>query len=270
MKKIILENGVPMPQLGLGVWKSGNGEELQTALTKAFEIGYRHIDTAAFYFNEEGVGRAIQDSGIDRSEFFVTTKLWNEDHGYEKALAAFDLSLEKLGVSYVDLYLIHWPVRGKFVETWKAMENIYASGRAKAIGVSNFMQHHLEELLATVSIKPMVNQVEHHPYLVQPALKNFCDAHNIVMEAWSPLMQGHVFEVPFLAELAQKYKKTIAQIVLRWNIQKDIVVIPKSIHPERLAENFAIWDFEITPEDMQAIDSLDGNKRFGPDPDLFV
>lgn len=270
MKYVTLANGVQMPQLGLGVWKSGNGEELQSAIAKAFGIGYRHFDTAAFYFNEEGVGKAIKHSGIDRSDIFVTTKLWNEDQGYDKALKAFDLSLEKLGLDYVDLYLVHWPVKGKFVDTWRAMEAIYASGKVKAIGVSNFLQHHLEALLPTVNVKPMVNQVEHHPYLVQSNLKSFCDAHNVQYEAWSPLMQGHIFEVPFLAELSQKYNRTIAQIVLRWNIQKGIVVIPKSIHPDRLAENFAIWDFELTADDMKSIDSLDQSKRFGPDPDLFA
>lgn len=269
MQTIELYNGVRIPQLGLGVWQSGNGEALQEALNAAFNTGYRHIDTASFYHNEAGVGQAINNSGIDRSELFITTKVWNEDQGYAETLQAFERSLALLNTSYIDLYLVHWPVKGKERDTWKAMEELYRKGKVKAIGVSNFLQHHLEALLPYCTVRPMINQMEHHPYLVQKELQVFCRQHGIRFEAWSPLMQGGVFAIPLLQELSLKYNKTIAQIVLRWNIQNGIISIPKSIHPERIAENFDIWDFEISTEDLARIDALDRGQRVGPDPDLF-
>lgn len=269
MQTIELQNGVQIPQLGLGVWQSGNGAALQEALSAAFATGYRHIDTASFYHNEAGVGQAINDSGMDRAEFFITTKVWNEDQGYENTLQAFERSLALLNTSYIDLYLIHWPVKGKERDTWKAMEELYSQGKVKAIGVSNFLQHQLEALLPYCTIKPMINQLEHHPYLVQKDLQQFCQQHQIRFEAWSPLMQGGVFSIPLLQELSLKYNKTIAQVVLRWNIQNGIISIPKSIHPERIAENFDIWDFEITAADLALIDALDKGQRVGPDPEVF-
>ncbi|RYD97352.1 MAG: aldo/keto reductase [Sphingobacteriales bacterium] len=269
MKTIELYNGVQVPQLGLGVWQSGNGEALQGALTAAFNTGYRHIDTASFYHNEAGVGQAIHYSGIDRSELFITTKVWNEDQGYASTLKACERSLTLLNTPYIDLYLVHWPVKGKERDTWSAMEELYRQGKVKAIGVSNFLQHHLEALLSYCTIKPMINQLEHHPYLVQKQLQEFCQQHDIRFEAWSPLMQGGVFAIPLLQDLSAKYHKTIAQIVLRWNLQNDIISIPKSIRPERIAENFNIWDFELSPEDLALIDTLDKGRRVGPDPDVF-
>lgn len=269
MQAIELYNGVQVPQLGLGVWQSGNGETLQEALSAAFDTGYRHIDTASFYHNEAGVGQAINNSGIDREKLFITTKVWNADQGYAATLKAFERSMALLNTPYIDLYLIHWPVKGKEKETWKAMEELYLQGKVKAIGVSNFLQHHLEALLLDCSIKPMINQLEHHPYLVQKDLQEFCRQQDIRFEAWSPLMQGGVFTIPLLQDLASKYNKTIAQIVLRWNMQNGIVSIPKSIHPKRIAENYDIWDFEIAAEDMRLIDALDKGQRVGPDPDLF-
>ncbi|HRP89668.1 MAG TPA: aldo/keto reductase [Edaphocola sp.] len=270
MKSRKLSNGVLMPQLGLGVWKSGIGKALNKAMHAAIDCGYRHFDTASFYENEEGVGQAIKESTIHRNDFFITTKVWNEDQGYEQTLKAFDLSLKKLNSGYVDLYLVHWPVTGKYLQTWKALEYLYQQGAVKAIGVSNFLKHHLETLLPQVEIAPMVNQLEHHPYLVQKELQTFCRQNLIQFEAWSPLMQGGVFEIPLLEQLSKKYNKSIAQVVLRWNIQNEIVVIPKSIHSERIKQNFEIWDFEIEPQDMEAIDALDQHIRVGPDPDSFV
>lgn len=260
-----------MPQIGLGVWLSGNGAELDTAIKSALDVGYRHIDTAAFYFNESGVGRAIAESGVERSEVFVTTKVWNDDQGYEKTLKAFDKSLNELRMDHVDLYLVHWPVKDKYIETWTALEELYEQGKVKAIGVSNFLQHHLEVLLPHCAVKPMVNQLEHHPYLVQKELQRFCEQHQIQFEAWRPLMGGNLmFEIPVLRTLAERYGKTPAQILLRWNIQNNIVTIPKSIDPRRLKENFDIWDFELSASDLAAIDALDKHKRLGPDPDVFV
>ncbi|HTO14387.1 MAG TPA: aldo/keto reductase [Edaphocola sp.] len=270
MNEVLLSNGVKMPQLGLGVWKSGVGKALNIAMHTAMDCGYRHFDTASFYENEEGVGQAIKESSIDRKDVFVTTKVWNDDQGYEQTLSAFDISLKKLNIEYIDLYLVHWPVSGMYLETWKALEYLYDQGAVKAIGVSNFLKHHLDDLLVHSSIKPMVNQLEHHPYLVQKNLQQFCKKENIQFEAWSPLMQGDIFKIPLLEKLAEQYGKSIAQIVLRWNIQNDIVVIPKSIHADRIRENAAILDFEIKAQDMAAIDALDQNKRMGPDPDVFV
>ncbi|RQO30766.1 aldo/keto reductase [Taibaiella sp. KBW10] len=267
--EVTLHNGVKMPMLGLGVWKTSEGQEVEDAVAFALEQGYRHIDTASFYKNETGVGHAIRNSSVASEEIFVTTKVWNEDQGYAATFKAYESSLSLLGLDYVDLYLVHWPVKGLFKETWRALEDLYQAGRVKAIGVSNFLQHHLEALLPDARIVPMVNQLEHHPYLVQASLQGFCKAHQIQFEAWSPLMQGRIFEIERLKQLSEKYRKTIAQIVLRWNIQNGIVTIPKSVSPRRILENSQIFDFDLSPEDMQAINQLDRQERIGPDPDVF-
>ena len=264
-----LHNGVKMPWLGLGVWQSKDGAEVENAISWALEVGYRSIDTASIYQNESGVGNAILGSQVPRSEIFLTTKVWNQDQGYESTFKAFETSLEKLKTDYVDLYLIHWPVHGKFAETWKALEEIYRSGKAKAIGVSNFLVHHLKELLQQSQVVPMVNQVEFHPYLKQPHLQEFCLDNQIQLEAWSPLMQGKFTEVQELAQIGEKYNKTPAQVILRWDLEHGVVTIPKSVKKERLISNADIFDFELTPEEIAILDQLDKGHRFGPDPDNF-
>jgi diketogulonate reductase-like aldo/keto reductase len=258
-----------MPYFGLGVFKVQDGDEVQQAVKYALSAGYKHIDTASLYGNERGVGQAMRESGIPRKEIFVTSKIWNADQGYTNTLRAFDVSMKLLGFEYLDLYLVHWPVKGKYIDTWKALEQIYAEGRVRAIGVSNFLRHHLDDLLAHCKVLPMVNQMEFHPRLVQQELIDFCSSHSIQYEAWGPLMQGKIFNIKELHTLAAKYKKDIAQLVLRWNLQKGIVTIPKSIHHERIISNTQIFDFEISPEDMEAINRLDKNERVGADPDNF-
>ncbi|AST07077.1 aldo/keto reductase [Anoxybacillus flavithermus] len=265
-----LHNGVRMPWLGLGVYKVQEGDEVNRAVRTALEVGYRHIDTAAFYDNEKGVGQAVRKSGIPRDEIFVTTKVWNSDQGYESTLQAFDASLKKLGFDYIDLYLVHWPVKGKYKETYKALEKLYKDGFVRAIGVSNFQIHHLEDILSDCEIKPMVNQVEFHPRLTQKPLLDFCKQHDIQLEAWSPLMRGgDLLNERTLVNIAQKYGKTPAQVILRWDLQHEVVTIPKSVTPERIAQNANIFDFALTKEDMDAIDALNENHRIGPDPDNF-
>ncbi|AEV17941.1 aldo/keto reductase [Geobacillus sp. G4] len=264
-----LHNGVKMPWVGLGVYKVKEGEEVRSAVRTALEIGYRHVDTAAFYENEEGVGRAIRESGIPREQVFVTTKVWNTDQGYETTLKAFDKSLKKLGFDYVDLYLVHWPVKGKYKETYKALEKLYKDGYVRAIGVSNFHIHHLQDVLADCEIKPMVNQVEYHPRLTQKELLTFCRENGIQLEAWSPLMRGEILSEPTIIDIGRKYGKTPAQVVLRWDLQHGVVTIPKSVTPARIKENADIFDFSLTDEEMKQIDALNLNKRVGPDPDNF-
>jgi methylglyoxal/glyoxal reductase len=266
-----LHNGVKMPWLGLGVFKVEDGAEVVKSVKIALEVGYRSIDTAAIYGNEEGVGKAIAESTVPREELFITTKVWNSNHGYEAALAAFDVSMEKLGLDYLDLYLIHWPLpsQGKFVETWKALEKLYKDGRVRAIGVSNFKVHHLEEIIANCEIIPMVNQVEYHPRFNQQELHDFCKKHGIQLEAWSPLMQGGLLEEPALVEIAKKYNKSTAQIIIRWDIQTGVVTIPKSVKPHRIAENADVFDFELSQEDMDKINALNQDQRMFADPDDF-
>ncbi|KIP20945.1 MULTISPECIES: aldo/keto reductase [Anoxybacillus] len=265
-----LHNGVRMPWLGLGVYKVQEGDEVIRSVRTALEVGYRHIDTAAFYENEEGVGRAIRESAIRREEVFVTTKVWNSDQGYESTLKAFHTSLKKLGFDYIDLYLVHWPVKEKYKETYKALEKLYKDGFVRAIGVSNFQIHHLEHILADCEIKPMVNQVEFHPRLTQKELLAFCKQHQIQLEAWSPLMRGgELLNEPTLVDIAQKYGKTPAQVILCWDLQHEVVTIPKSVTPQRIAQNANIFDFTLTKEEMDAIDALNENRRIGPDPDHF-
>ncbi|MED4878243.1 aldo/keto reductase [Anoxybacillus geothermalis] len=265
----VLHNGVQMPWVGLGVYKVKEGEEVKSAVRTALEIGYRHIDTAAFYENEEGVGQAIRESGIPREQVFVTTKVWNTDQGYETTLKAFDKSLKKLGFDYVDLYLVHWPVKGKYKETYKALEKLYKDGYVRAIGVSNFQIHHLQDVLADCEIKPMVNQVEYHPRLTQKELQAFCRENGIQLEAWSPLMRGEILTEPTIVEIGKKYGKTPAQVVLRWDLQHGVVTIPKSVTPARIKENANLFDFSLTAEEMKQIDALNLNKRIGADPDNF-
>lgn len=266
-----LHNGVQMPWLGLGVFKVAEGPDVENSVKWALEAGYRHIDTAALYGNERGVGKAIRESGIPRQEVFVTTKVWNDDirRGYDAVLRAYDQSLEKLGFDYVDLYLVHWPVKGHYKDAWRALERIYADGRVRAIGVSNFLVHHLEDLLAGAKVVPMVNQVEFHPRLMQKDLMEFCRRHRIIEEAWAPLGQGSVFNIPELQEIARARGKTVAQVVLRWEIQHQVVTIPKSVHRERIVANAQIFDFELSAEEMARIDALDANQRVGADPNNF-
>lgn len=268
-----LHNGVKMPWFGLGVFKVEEGPELENAVKTAIKHGYRSIDTAAIYGNEEGVGRGIREglkeAGISREELFVTSKVWNADLGYESTLAAYEASLKKLNLEYLDLYLIHWPVEGKFKEAWRALETLYKEGRVKAIGVSNFHIHHLKELMKDAEIKPMVDQVEHHPRLTQKELQDFCKEQGIQFEAWSPLMQGQLLDNPVLKEIADKHHKSIAQVILRWDLQNGVVTIPKSTKEHRIVENASVFDFELTKEEMDRIDGLDQNHRVGPDPDNF-
>ena len=262
-----LHNGVKMPYLGLGVFKS---ERVTNSVQWALESGYRHIDTAAIYNNEKEVGIAIKQSDVDRDKIFLVSKVWNTDQGYKNTIKAYDQSLKRLKVDYLDLYLIHWPVKNKFVETWKALEYLYEQGRVKSIGVSNFLKHHLDELLPESTIIPMVNQMEFHPYLVQQELVDFCSLHGIQYEAWSPLMRGKIFEIALLKNLAVKYNKTIAQIVLRWDLQKGVITIPKSSNEKRIKSNADLFDFELSQEDVEEIDHLDRDFRIGPDPDNFA
>ena len=268
---IILNNGVQMPQLGFGVWQVPDDEAF-TAVGAALDAGYRSIDTAAAYGNEEGTGKAITRSGIPREELFVTTKLWNSDHGYDAALRAFDSSLEKLGLDHVDLYLIHWPLPAKdtAVDTYKALEKIYSEGRARAIGVSNFLPEHLERLIDATSVIPAVNQIELHPHLQQRAAREYHAEQGITTEAWSPLGQGKgLLEVPAIVAIARKHNVTPAQVVLRWHVQLGNVAIPKSVTPSRIVENIDIFSFELDEEDMAAIRALNEDRRLGPDPAEF-
>jgi diketogulonate reductase-like aldo/keto reductase len=263
-----LSNGVKMPWLGLGVWQVEEGMEVISAVKTAIKEGYRSIDTAAVYGNEEGVGKAIRECGVPREELFITTKLWNSNQGYESTLKAFSSSMKKLGLDYLDLYLIHWPVKGKYTDTWRAFEKLYRDGSVRAIGVSNFHVHHLLDLFETAGTIPMVDQIEYHPLLTQKEVRSFCKKNRIQMEAWSPLMQGRL-NIPLLSELAGKYGKTPAQIVLRWDLQNEVVTIPKSVQAARIAENRDIFDFELSEDDMASIEELNQNRRFGADPDHF-
>nr|WP_308168194.1 aldo/keto reductase [Nonomuraea sp. NEAU-A123] len=265
---VTLNNDVAMPQLGFGVFQVPD-DETTAAVTSALEAGYRSIDTAAIYGNERGVGRALAASDIPREELFVTTKLWNDDQGYDATLAAFDTSLEKLGLDHVDLYLIHWPTpaRDRYLDTWRAFEKLLADGRTRAIGVSNFQVPHLQRLLEHTGITPVVNQVELHPALQQSELRAFHAEHRIATEAWSPLAQGAVLGAQAIVDIAGKYGVSPAQVVLRWHLQTGNVVIPKSVTPERIRQNLDVFGFELSDDAIAAITGLDTGTRTGPDPD---
>jgi diketogulonate reductase-like aldo/keto reductase len=264
--KVKLNNGVEMPIFGLGTYQADPGTSTRQAVLHALETGYRLIDTAALYGNEDDVGEAVKESGIPREEIFVTTKLWNDDHGYDRTLAAFEESLGLLGLSYVDLYLIHWPVEDLRGDSWRALEKLLEEGKCRAIGVSNYMIWHLEELLNESSTVPTVNQVEFSPYLYQKDLLEFCHSRDIRLEGYSPLTKGHKLKDSRLATMASKYSKTPAQILIRWSLQREAITIPKSSKKERILENANVFDFSISPEDMRVLDSYDESLRTSWDP----
>ncbi len=269
-----LNNGNHIPRLGFGTWESLE-EEGYNAVSTALETGYRHIDTAAAYKNEIVVGRAIKDSGVPREEIFLTTKLWNSERGYDKTLAAFQNALVNLGTDYLDLYLIHWPANKKQydnwkeinADTWRAFEKLFQEGKIKNIGVSNFLPHHLEALMETAKILPCINQIEHHPGYMQQKTVDFCKNHDILVEAWSPLGRGNVLKNETITGIAEKYGKTPAQICIRWNLQLDLLPLPKSVTPERIKSNFEVFDFEISEADMERISSLPEIGFTGLNPD---
>lgn len=264
-----LANGVKMPWLGLGVYKVEDGQEVVDSVKYAIKAGYKSIDTAKIYENEEGVGQAIKESGVSREELFVTSKVWNADQGYDTTIQAFETSLNKLGLEYLDLYLIHWPVEGKYKDTWKALEKLYKDGKIRAIGVSNFQVHHLEDLIAGAEVKPMVNQIEFHPLLTQTEVREYCKKQEIQVEAWSPLAQGELLDNEVLAQIAEKHGKSTAQVILRWDLQNEVVTIPKSTKEQRIIQNADVFDFELNAEEVEKINALNQNHRVGPDPDNF-
>lgn len=261
-----LNTGAPIPQVGLGVWQSGRGEETQGAVRAALKHGYRHVDTARIYGNEADVGKAIAASGVPREQVFVTTKLWNDDQGYDSALHAFDKSLDRLGLDYVDLYLLHWPVAGKRLDSWRALEKVFAERRARAIGVSNFLRPHLEELLGKAKVVPAVDQIEISPFLQQRDAREVCEQHGIVVEAYSPLTRGQRLDHPVVVEIAKRVQRSPAQVLLRWGVQHGLVVLPKSVHEKRIVENAALFDFALDDAAMTKLDALEEGLATGWDP----
>ncbi len=261
-----LNNGVELPRLGLGVFRAPRGEVTREAVSAALAAGYRHIDTARIYGNERDVGAAVRESGLPRQDIFVTTKLWNEDQGYDSALRACERSLKDLGLEYVDLYLVHWPVPGRRLDSWRALEKLLADGKCRAIGVSNFLEHHLDELLGKAKVVPAVNQVEQHPFLHQPSLLRYCAGKGIAVEAYSPLTKGMRLGDPRVVELARKYGKSPAQVLIRWCLEHGLVVIPKSVHAERIRENASVFDFSFSPEDLRQLDGMNEDLYTGWDP----
>lgn len=264
-----LANGILIPRLGLGVYKMTDRDETLQAITTAIDLGYRAIDTAALYYNEEEVGEAIRNASVTREELFVTTKVWNSDQGYDNTLRAFETSLKKLNMDYVDLYLTHWPVEGKFVDTYRAIERLYDEKLIRVPGVSNHHEQHLQQVLASCNVAPMVNQVELQPYLNQAELRAFCQEHHIAVTAWSPLGRGHVLNDETITRIAADYGVTPAQVIIRWHLQNDVIVIPKSVTPARIKENSEVFHFELTEATMQEINALNCNERFGQNPDSF-
>jgi 2,5-diketo-D-gluconate reductase A len=267
---VVLNNGVEIPQLGFGTYQIAP-REARDATLAALEVGYRHIDTAEMYANERQVGQAVRDSGLGRDEVFLTSKLNNGFHAYDDALKAFDRTLDEIGFDRLDLFLIHWPLPkvGDFVETWTAMEEIYRSGRVRAVGVSNFGAHHLQRILDETATVPVVNQIEVHPYLTQDDLRAFGAAHGIATEAWAPIARGSVSDDATIGAVAERHGRTPAQVTLRWHLQRGDIVFPKSVHRSRMEENFAVFDFELTDDEMAAISGCNRDERTGPDPDTF-
>jgi methylglyoxal/glyoxal reductase len=267
-----LNNGVPMPRFGLGVFKSAPGAETADAVSAAIAAGYRSIDTATFYANEASVGEGIRAAGVPREELFLTTKVWKDDQGYDRTIEVFNESLELMGLDYLDLYLVHWPIEPTCLDTWRALETLYREKKVRAIGVSNFEARHIERVLRETEIVPAVNQIELHPYLQQKALRYYCAAHNIAVEAWSPIARGGVTEDETLQSIGAAHGKSPVQVTLRWELQREIITIPKSVHPERIRENADIFDFELSEDELARIDALDRGEagRLGPHPDTFA
>ena len=263
-------HGIRMPRIGLGTYKSAEGDEVREAVAVALGSGYRSIDTASLYGNERGIGEAIAASGVPREDIFLTTKVWNDEQGFNETLAACERSLERLGTDYVDLYLVHWPIRSKMHDTWRAMEDLRESGVVRAIGVCNHLPHHLQALLDLAHIAPAVDQVEFHPWLQQPSLQTFCAEHDVMLEAWAPLMKGRVGEEPELVRIAASHGVTPAQVAIRWVLQQGYVVIPKSVHADRVESNLDVFGFELSDAEMAAIGGLDRGHRLGPDPDAYA
>jgi diketogulonate reductase-like aldo/keto reductase len=261
-----LNNGVEIPLLGLGVYQAQRGDETRQAVLHALQAGYRHVDTARIYGNERDVGEALRESGVPRGEVFITTKLWNQDQGHDSTLRACERSLRELGLEYVDLYLIHWPVPSRRLDSWRAMETLLADGKCRAIGVSNFLERHLDELMANSKVVPAINQVEFSPYLYQKDLLAYCGRHGIVVEAYSPLTRGQRLGDPRLVEVARRHGKTTAQVLIRWCLQRDMVVLPKSVHPARIRENAAVFDFDLSPADLRTLDGLNEDLHTSWDP----
>lgn len=263
----LLHNDVEMPRFGLGVYKMTDKEAAVEAMITAIQSGYKAIDTATVYDNEAEVGEAVRNSGVKRQELFITSKVWNTDQGYDETLRAFEASLKRLDFDYLDLYLTHWAIEGKYVETYRAIQRLYDEKLVRSIGVSNHHEHHLEKILATANTKPMVNQIELHPQLTQVPLRNFCEKNDIAVTSWSPLARGRLLEDPVLAEVAQQHNKSIAQVIIRWHLQSDLIVIPKSVTPSRIQENAEVFDFSLTSEEMKMIDELNQDWRSGTNPD---
>ncbi len=272
MKNLTFTNGIDIPMVGLGVFLSKDGEDTKNAVKWALEAGYRHIDTAMIYQNEASVGLSLKETDVPREEIFVTTKLWNEDIRSGNVREAFNKSLELLQLDYIDLYLIHWPATG-YAKAWAEVEKLYNEGKIKAIGVSNFQKHHLEELLKTATIKPMVNQIESNPVFTNQELIDYCQKQDIAIQAWSPFggegQAATLLGSQTLVDIANKYNKTTAQVIIRWNLQRDVIVLPKSVTKERIISNYDVFDFELTQEELQIISNMNTNKRTGPDPDNF-
>lgn len=264
-----LANGVQMPQFGLGTYKMNTREETIDAVRNALLLGYRAIDTAAFYDNEWEVGEAVRQAGIPREELFITSKVWNDDHGYDQTLRAFEKSLEQLQMDYLDLYMTHWPVSGTYVETYRAIERLYEEKLIRATGVSNHHEHHLKEIFTIAHVPPMVDQVELHPHLTQEPLRQFCREHQIAVTSWSPLAKGKILDEPTLKAIAEHHGKTVAQVVIRWHIQNGLIVIPKSVTFGRIQENCDVADFKLSESDMRMINALNANERTGSNPDTF-
>ncbi len=265
-----IASGVHMPRLGLGTYKADEGSEVERAVNVALDLGYRNIDTASMYGNERGIGRALAESDVPREEVFISTKVWNDEQGYDNTKEAMRGSLERLGTDHVDLYLVHWPVAELMEETWRAMEELLEEGKTRAIGVCNFLEHHLDRLFDIGNVPPAVDQVEHQPRLPQPGLRDYCAAHDVQMQAWAPIMRGEVLDIPELVEIGERYDKTAVQVTLRWILQHGVVTIPKSVHADRIEQNADIFDFELSDEEMAIVDGLDEGERIGPHPDRFT